>query len=73
MAKYNITLIEGDGIGHEVIRAAKRVLEGIRHDIACMIVLPIQRMAAIGGIVLQGARGRVVALLTVIRQRQHCF
>ena len=30
MAKHNITLIEGDGIGHEVIRAAQRVLEGIQ-------------------------------------------
>jgi homoisocitrate dehydrogenase len=30
MAKYTITLIEGDGIGHEVIRAATRVLEGIQ-------------------------------------------
>ncbi len=30
MAKHNITLIEGDGIGHEVIRAAQRVLEGMQ-------------------------------------------
>jgi homoisocitrate dehydrogenase len=30
MAKYSICLIEGDGIGHEVIRAAKRVLEGMQ-------------------------------------------
>jgi homoisocitrate dehydrogenase len=30
MAKHTITLIEGDGIGHEVIRAAKRVLEGMQ-------------------------------------------
>ncbi len=30
MAKHTITLIEGDGIGHEVIRAAKTVLEGIQ-------------------------------------------
>jgi homoisocitrate dehydrogenase len=29
MAKHNICLIEGDGIGHEVVRAAKAVLEGI--------------------------------------------
>ena len=30
MAKHAITLIEGDGIGHEVIRAARTVLEGIQ-------------------------------------------
>ena len=30
MAKYTITLIAGDGIGHEVIRAARTVLEGIQ-------------------------------------------
>jgi homoisocitrate dehydrogenase len=30
MGKHTITLIEGDGIGHEVIRAAKTVLEGIQ-------------------------------------------
>ncbi len=30
MAKHSICLIEGDGIGHEVIRAAKRVLEGMQ-------------------------------------------
>jgi homoisocitrate dehydrogenase len=30
MAKHHITLIEGDGIGHEVIRAARTVLEGIQ-------------------------------------------
>jgi homoisocitrate dehydrogenase len=30
MPKHQICLIEGDGIGHEVIRAAKRVLEGMQ-------------------------------------------
>ena len=30
MAKHRITLIEGDGIGHEVVQAAKTVLEGIQ-------------------------------------------
>jgi homoisocitrate dehydrogenase len=30
MRKHTITLIEGDGIGHEVIRAARTVLEGIQ-------------------------------------------
>ena len=30
MGKHLICLIEGDGIGHEVIQAAKRVLEGIQ-------------------------------------------
>ncbi len=30
MAKHTICLIEGDGIGHEVIRAAKHVLEGMQ-------------------------------------------
>jgi homoisocitrate dehydrogenase len=30
MGKHHITLIEGDGIGHEVIRAARTVLEGIQ-------------------------------------------
>jgi homoisocitrate dehydrogenase len=29
MAKHQICLIEGDGIGHEVVRAAKRVLDSI--------------------------------------------
>ena len=32
MAKYRICLIEGDGIGHEVIPAAKRVLEAAGFD-----------------------------------------
>ena len=32
MAKYRITLIEGDGIGHEVIPAARRVLEAAGVD-----------------------------------------
>jgi len=32
MAKYRICLIEGDGIGHEVVPAAKRVLEAAGFD-----------------------------------------
>lgn len=32
MAKYRIALIEGDGIGHEVIPAARRVLEAAGFD-----------------------------------------
>ncbi len=32
MAKHRITLIEGDGIGHEVIPAARRVLEAAGFD-----------------------------------------
>lgn len=32
MAKYRITLIEGDGIGHEVIPAARQVLEAAGFD-----------------------------------------
>ncbi len=32
MAKYRITLIEGDGIGHEVVPAARRVLEAAGVD-----------------------------------------
>ena len=32
MAKYRICLIEGDGIGHEVVPAARRVLEAVGFD-----------------------------------------
>lgn len=34
MAKYTICLIEGDGIGHEVVPAARRVLESLGLDLA---------------------------------------
>ncbi|MFN3267534.1 MAG: isocitrate/isopropylmalate family dehydrogenase, partial [Deinococcales bacterium] len=30
MGKHTICLIEGDGIGHEVVPAAKRILEGMQ-------------------------------------------
>jgi len=33
MAKYTICLIEGDGIGHEVVPAARRVLEALGLDV----------------------------------------
>ena len=51
MAKYRICLIEGDGIGHEVIPAAKRVLEA-RYQVpflAHATMEPMNCVAQVGG------------------------